>query len=81
MRNSSNNIHPDLLAAQKLAYEPSGLMCKKIKKATESQEYGAFEFEINNQSIQFRVAKITQKLVSLSPYGNGLGLALLYLTT
>lgn len=52
-------LHPDLLAAQKLAYEPSGLICKKIKKEAESEEYGAFVFEINNRSILFRTGKIT----------------------
>ena len=58
-RKETLSIHPDLLAAQKDAYEPSGLFCKKITKEAESEEYGAFEFEINNQQVKFRVAKIT----------------------
>lgn len=52
-------IHPDLLAAQKLAYEPSGFMCKNVVQETESQEYGACTFEMNNKKIIFRSAKIT----------------------
>lgn len=59
MQNLSPNIHPDLLEAQKLVYEPSGLICHNLVKEKESEEYGACAFEINNQRIAFRVAKIT----------------------
>lgn len=52
-------IHPDLIAAQKLAYEPSGLICKNIVKEAESEEYAACMFEINNRIIKFRTGKIT----------------------
>ncbi|NNM43264.1 MAG: MepB family protein [Chlamydiae bacterium] len=55
----SEIVHPDLLAAQKFAYEPNGLSIDKLKREAESQEYGAFEFEMNNLRIKFRVAKIT----------------------
>lgn len=55
----SELIHPDLLAAQKLVYEPAGLICKNIINENESEEYGACEFEINNLRIKFRTAKIT----------------------
>ncbi len=63
----SETIHPDLLAAQKFVYEPTGFICKKIIKEIESEEYGAFEFELNFElnhvntklNIKFRVAKIT----------------------
>jgi len=54
-----NIIHPDFLAAQKLAYEPNELICNAIIQETESQEYGACTFEMNNKTIKFRVAKIT----------------------
>lgn len=54
-----NGIHPDLLAAQKLAYEPCGLISRKFEKETESQEYGACVFEINNRRTKFRTGKIT----------------------
>lgn len=56
---NSNNLHPDLLAAQKFVYEPSGLICTHVIKEAESEEYGAYKFSLNNKSIKFRVAKIT----------------------
>ena len=59
MPNSFSPIHSDLLAAQKLVYEPSGFSCKNLVLEAESQEYGACEFEMNNKQIKFRVAKIT----------------------
>src|SRR5476651_865530 len=52
-------IHSDLLAAQKLAYEPGGFVYKNVIQEAESQEYSACEFEMNNKIIKFRVAKIT----------------------
>ena len=52
-------IHLDLLAAQKVAYQPIGLTCHQVTQETESQEYGACTFTLNNQLITFRVAKIT----------------------
>ena len=54
-----NAIHPDLLSAQKLAYEPNGFSCDEIVQETESQEYGACTFKMNDKIIKFRVAKIT----------------------
>jgi len=63
MQKTSSTIHPDLLAAQKLIYEPLGFVCTNITKEAESEEYGAFVFDLNNQNInrciKFRVAKIT----------------------
>lgn len=58
-QNPPGVIHPDLIAAQKFAYEPSALKSSKLIKEAESEEYGAFEFEMNNRFIKFRVAKIT----------------------
>lgn len=52
-------IHPDLLAAQTVAYKPMGLICNNLVSKAESQDYGACSFEINNKIIEFRVAKIT----------------------
>lgn len=54
-----NTIHPDLDTAQALAYKPIGLTYSKLIPETESLEYGACTFEINNKTIKFRVAKIT----------------------
>ncbi|MBS1986914.1 MepB family protein [Candidatus Dependentiae bacterium] len=55
----NNNIHPDLLIASQIAYEPSGFILNALEQSIESKEYGACTFTINNQVITFRVAKIT----------------------
>lgn len=57
--NHSIIIHPDLLVAQKLAYEPNGLIWKNLRAEAESKEYAACMFEINNKQIIFRKGKIT----------------------
>lgn len=54
-----NKIDPDLLEAQRLAYEPVKLNCDMIIQEKESQEYAVCTFEMNNKIINFRVAKIT----------------------
>lgn len=59
MKNPTTLIHPDLIAAQKLAYEPNGWVIEHFTTETESQEYAASEFTMNHQRIKFRVAKIT----------------------
>lgn len=53
----SGFIHPDLLAAQKLAYEPSGFVIDKLAREEESQEYGAFD-EIKRPGRFFRLSLI-----------------------
>lgn len=57
--NRNNFIHPDLLVAQKCAYNPNGLICETLVQEVESKEYAACTFEINNKLIRFRAAKIT----------------------
>src|SRR3990167_3520215 len=52
------NIHPDPLAAQKLVYEPGSFRISNLIKESESKEYGAFEFKLNDRQVKFRVAKI-----------------------
>jgi len=59
MHNTSGSINPDLLLAQKLAYGPSNLIFKELAMESESREYGACTFEINNKIVKFRTAKIT----------------------
>ena len=56
---SNMDTHPDLLIAQKLAYEPSKLTCKNLAQEAEGKEYSACTFKMNNKIIRFRVAKIT----------------------
>lgn len=53
------NIHPDLIIAKKLIYEPNNLIIENVHQEKESQEYGACEFTLNRKHIQFRIAKIT----------------------
>ncbi len=57
--NSASAVHPDLLEAISVAYEPSGLICQNLAKEEESEEYGACVFEMNNKRIKFRTGKIT----------------------
>ncbi len=52
-------IHPDLIAAKKLIYDPNDFDCSSLQKEAESADYGAFTFVLNHSSILFRVAKIT----------------------
>lgn len=56
-------IHPDLFLAMQLVYEPNGLNYKNLLKERESEEYGAFVFEINQMRIKFRVGKTTPKKI------------------
>lgn len=48
-------VLPDLLAI----YRSMGLTYSKLMLESESQDYGACSFEMNNKIIKFRVAKIT----------------------
>jgi hypothetical protein len=54
-----NTIHSDFHAASQSVYEPSGFTCSNLVKESESEEYGACEFQMNNLRIKFRVGKIT----------------------
>ncbi len=51
--NSASAAHPDLLEAISVTYEPSGLICQNLAKEAESEEYGAFVFEMNNRRVLF----------------------------
>lgn len=53
------SAHPDLIAAQELAFGPAGLKIHHLQIEKESQEYGAAEFEIQQRQVKFRTAKIT----------------------
>ena len=57
------NIHPDLIEAQKLIYEPGCLKFANLINDVESQDYGACTFEVNKKIIKFRVAKVTPKKI------------------
>jgi hypothetical protein len=59
MQSTPNQLHPDFIVAQKLIYQPAGLVCSHIAQEAESADYGAYTFQLGNQRILFRVAKIT----------------------
>jgi hypothetical protein len=52
-------VHPDLLLAQKLAYDPLKLQIENFRSEPESKDYGAADFKIHHSLIKFRVGKIT----------------------
>lgn len=54
-----NTTHSDLLLAEKLVYEPLGMLIQNLQLEKESVDYGAAEFEIDKFKIKFRIAKIT----------------------
>ena len=50
---------PDLELIDELVFKPYNLSLKNIKPETESQEYAALTFQVDNYKILFRKAKIT----------------------
>ncbi|MDJ0461934.1 MepB family protein [Streptomyces sp. H27-C3] len=52
-------VHPDLLAAKTLLYDPSGFTCSRPEPEAESAEYGAYAFTLDGLSVRFRAAKTT----------------------
>ncbi|GGC75946.1 hypothetical protein GCM10011387_32180 [Pedobacter quisquiliarum] len=60
--NTSTNVNTlpnELKTVKELIYDNHGLNLTNLKFSTESLEYGACSFELNNKKIQYRVAKIT----------------------
>lgn len=55
----ANSIPQDLLEAQRCVYAPCGFQSSQPIMGSESAEYGACAFRLNNFSVLFRVAKIT----------------------
>ena len=51
--------HPDLLAAQALAYAPCGYSFAQLQPEAESADYAACTLLLNGLRVQYRVAKIT----------------------
>ncbi|MET9659339.1 MepB family protein [Streptomyces sp. NPDC006510] len=52
-------LHADLLAAKRLVYDPSGLVCTRPVPEAESVEYGAHGFTVDGSAVRFRVARTT----------------------
>ncbi|HSY60750.1 MAG TPA: MepB family protein [Cytophaga sp.] len=56
---SSNSLHSDLQLAKELVYNPCGFEFRNFKLHTESAEYAACSFELNENNIEHRCSKIT----------------------
>ena len=56
---SSDPIHSDLLATKDFVYNPCRFDSSPPQIEEQNAEYGAYVFNLNGQSIRFRVAKIT----------------------
>ena len=54
-------MHRDLCLAKQLVYDLNGLSLTSIVKEEESEEYGAFDFDLGSLRCKFRVGKITPK--------------------
>ena len=54
-----NVVYPDLLEVQHLVYDPYGFVCSSIVNQSESKDYSACIFRLNNKTVLFRTAKIT----------------------
>ena len=54
-----NTLPDELKTVKELFYDNLGVSFTNLKLNTESLEYGACSFELNNKRIQYRVAKIT----------------------
>ena len=53
------SIHSDLKVVKELVYDKCGFDLTNLKQNLESAEYGACSFELNGNTIQFRISKIT----------------------
>ena len=56
---NSITVHSDLLLAKEHLYEICNFEWTNLQKDKESAEYGSHSFQVNNQSVLFRSAKIT----------------------
>lgn len=50
---------PDLLLSKEIIFDKADLQMASLQKESESEEYSAFRFQINNKNICYREAKIT----------------------
>lgn len=57
--NQLTDIPQDLVATIKLIYVPTDLKYSRLIKEIESEEYGAYSFQLNELIIRFRIAKTT----------------------
>lgn len=52
-------LSKNLSIAKELVYDICGFTCSELQPETESQDYEAFDFKIDNRPVKFRSAKIT----------------------
>jgi hypothetical protein len=57
--NNSKLFPDDLIIAKELVYDCCDFECTEPQPEAESQDYNAYDFQINNYNIKFRSAKIT----------------------
>ena len=55
----ANLLPNDLIIAKEVVYESCNLECTEPLPEPESQDYNAYDFQINGRNIKFRTAKIT----------------------
>ena len=56
---NSNKLFSELELINKYIFQACGIELKNVENELESQEYFAHNFELNNQKVKFRMAKIT----------------------
>ncbi len=56
---TENSLYPDLKVVKELVYDNCGLELTNLKLNSESVEYGACSFKLNEQTIEHRISKIT----------------------
>jgi len=55
----ANLLPNDLIIAKEVVYDSCNLECTEPHPEPESQDYNAYDFQINGRNIKFRTAKIT----------------------
>ncbi|WP_330334692.1 MepB family protein [Streptomyces sp. NBC_00536] len=55
----ADTVHPDLLAAKALVFDPCGFTCSRPVPEAESAAYAAHAFGVDGLAVRFRVAKVT----------------------
>lgn len=63
MSSEALTTHPALLITQKILFDTYGLKLSDFHEDSDSKEYAACSFKLNEQHIVFRVSKITPKKI------------------
>jgi hypothetical protein len=54
-----SEMHPDLVNALQILYQPDGFIMMNVIREAESRDYGASTFKLNDMNVVFRAAHIT----------------------